>query len=127
MLSELSIIRLSFKGQKEASRFLPAAGVQAKDIDNCRRLGPAILETIKHQTFATLQHQLLALQAVELKSALIVLEKRAIKNFRKFSVFIKEKGERGHPDRKPRVVLFQRLLFIGVFILSPSLQASLLW
>ncbi|MBP6625234.1 MAG: hypothetical protein KA198_08680 [Chitinophagaceae bacterium] len=127
LLSVLSIVRWSFKGQKEASRFLPAAGVQMQDIAACQRLGPTILQTIQNHQFSELQEKLLALQAVELKSALIVLEKRAIKNFKKFSKFIKEKGARGDTDRIPRVRLFQRLLFVGVFILSPisSLTASL--
>lgn len=127
LLSVLSIVRWSFKGQKEASRFLPAAGVQTQDIAACRRLGPTILQSIQQQQFSTLQEKLLALQAVELNAALIVLEKRAIKNFRKFSLFIKEKGQRGQIERLPRVRLFQRLLFVGVFILSPisSLTASI--
>jgi hypothetical protein len=61
----------------------------------------------------------MAQKGVELDPGLIILEKRGIKNFRKFSLFIREKGERGDVARRGRVKLFSRLLFVGVFILSP--------
>lgn len=119
LASVLSIVRWSFKGQKEASRFLPAAGVQQQDIDNCRHFGPIILSHLKNGQLNTLHADLLSKKSVELSKALVILEQRGIKNFRKFSLFILEKGNRENPNRKARVKLFQRLLFIGVFILSP--------
>ena len=127
LASVLSIVRWSFKGQKEASRFLPAAGVQQEDIDNCRHLGPIILSHLKNGQLDTLHAALLNKKSVELSKALVILEQRAIKNFRKFSLFILEKGNREDPNRKKRVKLFQRLLFVGVFILSPisSFTASI--
>lgn len=127
LASVLSIVRWSFKGQKEASRFLPAAGVQQQDIDNCKHWGPTISSHLKAETLDLLHPALLAQKSVELSKALVILEQRAIKNFRKFSLFILEKGNREDPNRKKRVKLFQRLLFVGVFILSPisSLTASI--
>ncbi len=119
LASILSIVRWSFKGQKEASRFLPAAGVQQQDIDNCQHLGPIILSHLKNGHLDTLHAALLNKKSVELSKALVILEQRGIKNFRKFSLFILEKGNREDPNRKARVKLFQRLLFVGVFILSP--------
>lgn len=119
LLSILTIIRWSFKGQKEATRFMPEAGVQQKDIQNADRFGEMILSAMQNQQFSTLHQQLLERDAVELQPGLVVLEKRGIKNFRKFSTFILEKGNRGDIARKSRVVLFKRLLIIGVFILSP--------
>ncbi len=62
---------------------------------------------------------LLRENAIELQPGLVILEQRGIANFRKFSTYILEKGKRGDLQRKSRVRLFQNLLFVGVFILSP--------
>lgn len=119
LTSVLTIIRWTFKGQKEATRFMPEAGVQQKDIKSSSRFGSIILSALQNNSVHELQKALLAENAIELKPGLVVLEKRGITNFRKFSKFIMEKGPRGDEARKPRVKLFQRLLFVGVFILSP--------
>ncbi len=119
LTSVLTIIRWTFKGQKEATRWMPEAGVQKQDIAAASRFGPAILSALQNESSGQLQQVLLSLQAVELRPGLVILEKRGITNFRKFSKFILEKGKRGDESRKPRVQLFQRLLFVGVFVLSP--------
>ncbi|HMN32105.1 MAG TPA: hypothetical protein PKA54_01895 [Chitinophagaceae bacterium] len=119
LISVLTVMRWTFKGQKEKSTFLPDAGVQSIDITNASRFGNPILKSIESNQFQNLQTNLLKLNAVDLKPDLVILEKRGIKNFRKFSNFILKKGERGNPQRLPRVKLFKRLLIIGVFILSP--------
>ncbi len=119
LISVLTVIRWTFKGQKEKSTFLPEAGVQQKDIEKGARFGEPILNCLELNDFQNLQQNLLKLNAVDLKPGLIILEKRGINNFRKFSKFILAKGKRGDPNRLSRVKLFQRLLLIGVFILSP--------
>lgn len=119
LVSILTIIRWTFKGQKEATKNMPEAGVQKKDIEEANRFGSLILDAITTNDFSNLHQSLLAKKGIELNPALVILEERGIKNFRKFAKFIYEKGERGNVNRKPRVQLFTRLLFIGVFILSP--------
>ncbi len=119
LISVLTVMRWTFKGQKEKSTFLPDAGVQSIDIANASRFGKPILKSIETNQFQNLHTNLLELKAVNLKSDLVILEKRGIQNFRKFSNFILKKGKRGNPERLPRVKLFKRLLIIGVFILSP--------
>src|SRR5207248_896006 len=47
LISLFTVIRWSFSGQKEASRWLPAAGVQDKDIEAAARFGRPILEAAK--------------------------------------------------------------------------------
>jgi hypothetical protein len=124
LTSVLTVIRWTFKGQKESSSWLPEAGVQKNDIAAASRFGKPILEILQSGQWDFMQNKLLELQGIELKPGLIVLEKRAIKNFRKFSMFILERGHRGDLSRKPRVLLFKRLLLVGVFILSPISQLS---
>lgn len=127
LTSILTIIRWTFEGQKAATKRLPEAGVQQKDIDAARRFGPIISTALNSGNLSDLHQQLLNEDGVELNPALVILEKRGIKNFRKFAAYIYEKGERGNPERAKRVTLFSRLLAIGVFILSPisSLTASI--
>jgi hypothetical protein len=119
LVSLFTVIRWTFKGQKEASGMLPEAGVQTPDIHAAERFGPLLLQAAQRKQYDTLQAQLLDSKAVTLKPTLIVLEKRGITNFRKFAKFIREKGERGNPARRPRVKLFQRLLMMGIFVFSP--------
>lgn len=127
LISLLTIIRWNFKGQKEASGWLPAAGVQNEDINNAQRFGKPILEHLENNNLANLQQDLLNIGAVELKPGLVLLEQRGIKNFRYWAKFIREKGGPGDPNRKGRVTTFKRLLLTGIFILSPisSLSAKI--
>lgn len=119
LISLFTIIRWSFKGQKEAGRFLPEAGVQQKDIEASARFGEIILNTIQKNDWLQLQSQLLQKGAVTVKPGLVLLEKRGVKNFLKFATYIQSKGKRGDTRRLPMVKLFKRLLIIGIFVLSP--------
>ncbi|HEY8396800.1 MAG TPA: hypothetical protein VIK80_02595 [Flavihumibacter sp.] len=119
IISLFTIIRWNFTGRKEASRWLPEAGVQTADINRADRFGPVIMEAARTGEWEKLQPALLAQGAVNLKPTLIILEKRGIKQFRKFAVYIRQKGERGNPARLGRVNLFKRLLLTGIFVLSP--------
>ncbi|MEZ5047022.1 MAG: hypothetical protein R2831_08515 [Chitinophagaceae bacterium] len=119
VISLLTVMRWTFKGQKEASKWLPEAGISQKDILEAKKYGKIIFDFLNKKESHSLQKQLLEAHAVEMKPSLIILEKRGIKNFRKFARYIHEKGSRGSLDRLPRVRLFKRLLTTIVFILSP--------
>lgn len=124
LISTLTVIRWAFTGKKEASGVLPAAGVQDKDIQGCVRFGRPIYKHIQDGDFSGLQTDLLHAGAVDLKPGLILLEQRGITNFRKFATYIREKGGPGDPNRRGRVLLFKRLLIIGIFVLSPITNLS---
>ncbi|MBA3828930.1 MAG: dialkylresorcinol condensing enzyme DarA [Taibaiella sp.] len=119
LVSLLSFIRFAFKGQKEKSRFLPAAGVQDKDIKASKRFGPPIYEHLVNGTLDSLQDELLGIGSVALNPGLVLLEQRGIKNFRFWANYIRQKGGAGDPNRKGRVKQFQRLLLTAIFVLSP--------
>jgi hypothetical protein len=119
LVSLLTVIRWSFKGQKEASGMLPAAGVQDEDILAANRFGPIIYKHLHENNLIDLQRDLLMAGAVKLKSGLVILEQRGIKNFRYWAKFIREKGGPGDLSRAKRVILFKNLLLVGIFILSP--------
>lgn len=119
LVALFTIIRWAFKGQKEASGILPEAGVSTHDINNATRFGQPILAHLNNNQLDTLQNTLLDKGAITMKPGLIILERRGITNFRKFATYIREKGGPGDSNRKSRVKLFQRLLMLGIFVLSP--------
>jgi hypothetical protein len=119
LISTLTVIRWSFTGKKEASRFLPAAGVQNEDIHDASRFGPIIFKHLTAETLVDLQGDLLAAGAISLDPGLVLLEQRGIKNFRFWAKFIRKKGGPGDPNRRGRILLFKRLLLTAIFILSP--------
>lgn len=128
LVSLLTIIRWAFSGQKERSRWLPEAGVQARDLIATSRFGKPLLEAAQMpETHTGLHEKLVSDGAVPLNTSLVLLEQRGIKNFRYWSRFIREKGAAGAPERQGRVRLFKRLLITAIFILSPisSLTAFL--
>ncbi len=119
LISLLTVMRWAFQGQKEASGLLPEAGISQDSIRDARRFGPCIGKALEKGDYTRLQEELLALGAVPLKSSRILLEKRGILNFRFWGPFIAQKGGPGDRRRIPRLRLFQYLLLIGIFILSP--------
>lgn len=119
LISLLTVIRWTIKGKKEASGWLPAAGVQEKDMIKAQRYGVPILRHLTENKLDSLQQELLMLGAVQLNPALILLEQQGIKNFRYWANYIREKGGPGDLNRLSRVNLFKRLLLTGIFVLSP--------
>ncbi len=126
LVSLLTVIRWSFKGQKEASGMLPAAGVQQRDIEATSRFGNIIYKHLAEDNLFDLQRALLSSGAVQLRPGLVILEQRGIKNFRFWSKFIREKGGPGDPARAGRVLMFKNLLLVAIFILSPISTATAL-
>jgi len=119
LISLLTIIRWAMKGQKEASGWLPAAGVQDVDIKNSKRFGRIINEHLSGNNFITLQDALLKDDAIVLNPGLVLLEQRGIKNFRYWAKYIREKGGPKDPNRAGRIKQFKNLLLVGIFVLSP--------
>jgi len=119
LISLLTIIRWAMKGQKEASGWLPAAGVQAVDVQNSKRFGKVINKHLAANNYSALQNDLLQENAVVLNPGLVLLEQRGIKNFRYWAKYIREKGGPKDPNRKGRIKQFKNLLLVGIFVLSP--------
>jgi len=123
MTSTLTIIRWLFKGQKQGSGLLPAAGVSEEDIAQTAQFGKLIQTTLATQNWHQLQAELIAAKAVTLKTNLIILERRGVANFPKFAHKIVAKGAPGDVARKPLTNVFKNLLIVSIFILSPITNA----
>lgn len=119
LISVMSIMRWAFKGQKEASGLLPEAGVSGRDIKDAQRFCSIIEQHLTNNQLDTLHEELLAKGAIHLEPGLVLLEKKGVKNFRKFAAYIREKGGPGAIERQGRVNKFKNLLAVAIFILSP--------
>lgn len=119
IISTLTVIRWAMKGQKEATRFLPAAGVREADIQAAQAFGKPILRHLQEGTLDQLNDELLKMDAVQIKPGLVLLEQTGVKNFRKWSKYIADKGGPGAAERQGRVKQFKNLLIVAIFILSP--------
>jgi len=74
LTSVLTIIRWLLHGQKEKSRFLPAAGVSETEIQQAEKFGVPILKSIQTSNFEILQPELLKINAVEINYPILKLE-----------------------------------------------------
>jgi len=124
LVSVITIVRWLLKGKKEATRFLPPAGVQEKDIQAAARFADPIGKALQHGNYQQVHQQLLELDAVTLKPNLVLLENRGIKAFRFWSAYISAKGGPGAPERQPRLFMYRTLLLLGIIALSPLTAIS---
>lgn len=127
LISLITILRWAFKGKKEATRFLPQAGVQENEIITSSRFAGPIAQALAGGKWEELHPQLLALDSVELLPNLVVLEGKGIKAFRFWAKFISAKGGPGAASRQGRVSMYRGLLLVGIFVLTPiSIITSLI-
>ncbi|HEY1164328.1 MAG TPA: hypothetical protein VGE90_04155 [Chitinophaga sp.] len=124
LVSVITIVRWLLKGKKEATRFLPPAGVQEKDIQAAARFADPIGKALQQGNYQQVHQQLLELDAVTLKPNLVLLENRGIKAFRFWSAYISAKGGPGAPERQPRLFMYRTLLLVGIVALSPLTAIS---
>jgi hypothetical protein len=119
LVSVLTIIRWLFYNRKEATRWLPAAGVSDDDIKNASRFGDVINETLVKGNWNDLQTNLMHEKAVEYKPGIVFLEKTGHKIFGIWANFIRKKG--GYQDKKRalRIKLFCYYLFFVLYVASP--------
>lgn len=119
LVSVMTIVRWQFKGRKEATRFLPAAGVQEKDIQAAVRFAAPIGKALRDDSYNGIHEQLLELDAVTLKPNLVLLENRGVRAFRFWSGYISAKGGPGSPERQLRLLVYRTMLLLGIVVLSP--------
>ncbi|SJZ98659.1 hypothetical protein SAMN04488128_102165 [Chitinophaga eiseniae] len=127
LVSLITILRWAFKGKKEATRFLPQAGVQENEIVTSSRFAGPIATALETRKWESLHPQLMSLDAVELLPNLVLLENNGISAFRFWARFISAKGGPGAAARQGRVTMYRSLLLVGIFILTPiTLFSSLI-
>ncbi len=97
----------------------PKPGISDKDIAEAERFGKPIYEALKNGDYKNLQKNLLELGAIDLVPNVVFMELRAKLFFRKWSKFIRKKGEHGDPNRVGRLKFFKWYLLFAIFVASP--------
>jgi hypothetical protein len=120
LLSVVSVIRWMFKGKKDRYlKIIPPAGVSNEDIKHAGIYGAIILNCLQTGDFGGLQHNLIEAGAVDVKTGLVMIEKRGIVLFRLWARFILKKGTYGETARIFRVRLFKFYLLAVIYLVSP--------
>ena len=99
--------------------FFPKPGISDKDIAHAERFGKPVYEALESTSYNKLQDKLLELGAIDLVPNVVFMELRAKLFFRKWSKFIRKKGEHGNPNRIGRLKIFKWYLLIAIFVASP--------
>ena len=122
-ISVITAARWSFKGKKEATDLLPAAGISDDDITAAKRFGAPICKHLAADNLIGLQQALLALGAVRLNSALVATEQHRIKHYRRGAQDIQVKNDTG---RAKRIKLFKNIIVVGYIVWPAFLLLTLL-
>lgn len=119
LVSVLTIVRWLIRGKKEASRFLPAAGVSDSDIAASARFAPALMEAIQTGNYTNLQAKLYQLKAVEYLPFIAFIERNGHRLFGIWASFILKKGGYQAPQRAFRLKCFMYYLFAVLYLVAP--------
>ncbi len=119
LVSVLTIVRWLFYNKKEATRWLPPAGVRDKDIAASYRFGSIINETLENGNWNNLQDELMKAGAAEYKPSVVFVEKAGHRMFGFWANFIRKKGGYQDQKRAKRVWMFCYYLFFVLYIASP--------
>lgn len=122
-LNHVSVITIQhwmFTGKKDSYLgIFPKPGVSEKDISQSVKFGEPIREALHGNNFGDLQKNLLRKGAVQVKSFLITVEKRAVILFDKWATFIRKKGNQGEAKRHGRVKMFKFYLLFAIWFIAP--------
>lgn len=114
-VSVITIVQWMFTGKKEKYLGLfPKPGVSEQDIKEASRFGETISNALKSNSFETLQKELIAKNAVEIRPFLITVDKKANKMFKKWASFIK-----GSTKRPFLLKIFNIYLIVAIWLVSP--------
>lgn len=114
-MSAVSILYWMLTGKKEKYLgIFPKPGVSDQDIANAKVFGNTVMQHLQRNDYHTLQRELVAQKAVEVKPNLMFIESKATKLFGLWAKLII-----GKKNRKPWVTLFKYYLLVALFIIAP--------
>lgn len=119
-ISVITIVKWMFSGEKKHYLgIFPKPGVSQKDIEDSKKFGKPILQSLQKNDYNLLQENLLKLNAVNVKPFLISTDKKANVLFNKWANFIIKKGKYGDPKRLKRLKLFKNYLLFAIWVVMP--------
>ncbi|NHF60574.1 dialkylresorcinol condensing enzyme DarA [Flavobacteriaceae bacterium TP-CH-4] len=119
-LSVITIQHWMLRGKKD--RYLgifPKPGVSKKDISEAKKFGRPIKACLLSGDFSKLQDELLGLNAVTIKPALIQTDKRGNVIFSKWAALVTKKSKAGTASRKRWLRGFKYYLQFAIWIIAP--------
>ena len=119
LVSVITVVRWLLYGKKDATRFLPAAGVSQEQIDNATVYGHIIKEALDSGEFSGLQDNLMKEKAVTFLPTVYFIEKNGYRLWGQWAKFILKKGPYNDPKRVPYLRLFCYYLFFVLYVVSP--------
>jgi hypothetical protein len=119
LISAITILRWLLKNKKEATRFLPAAGISPADLQQSACFGDILLDTLKHDKFDALQARLMEKKALTFLPTVYFVEKNGFKLWGQWARFVLKQGPSNSPAREPSLRLFKYYLFFVLFVISP--------
>jgi menaquinone-dependent protoporphyrinogen IX oxidase len=119
LVSVLTIVRWLINGKKEASRFLPAAGVSDFEILSTDRFGYSIINALKNQELNNLQNNLIAQKAIHVDYHIMKTEFAGSRIFGIWAKMINNNSKPGSLKRKRLLIFFKYYLYFVIFIVSP--------
>ncbi|MDR2680438.1 MAG: hypothetical protein LBC47_06465 [Tannerella sp.] len=119
LVSVITVVRWLFYNKKEATRFLPAAGVSSEDIRHAEVFGQIIRDALERNDLSTLQADLMRERAVTFLPTVYFIEKNGYRLWGQWAKFILRKGAYKAPERKPYLRAFCAYLFFVLYAVSP--------
>tara|TARA_R110002167_G_scaffold163242_18_gene360020 strand:- start:3485 stop:4411 length:927 start_codon:yes stop_codon:yes gene_type:complete len=119
-ISVITIVYWLLHGKKDRMfGIFPRPGVSDADIVGAEKFGKPIREALLSGDFESLQQQLLGLDAVKIRPALISTEKRGTLIFSKWASLVQKKAKGGPKQRKKWLTFFKYYLLFAIWIISP--------
>jgi len=122
LVSLITVLAHALSGEKgKYLGIFPKYGVNEKDIAKGKLFGEVIRKHANARTLDTLQPELNALGALDIRGNLMLMEGRGKALFPIYARFISKKGPHGAKERQGRVRIFGMVLPTAILILSPVL------
>lgn len=123
LISVLTIVRWLFKGKKEASKFLPDAGVSDNEIKSASKFGIEIQKALQNNRLSDLQGRLENLGAVKVDYHIMKTEFAGSRMFGIWSSIILKRSSGNIKKRKRLLRLFKYYLYFVIYVISPISSA----
>ncbi|MDR2913295.1 MAG: hypothetical protein LBV74_00420 [Tannerella sp.] len=119
LVSVITIVRWLFYNKREATRFLPAAGVSPSEVDHAAVYGHIIKDALEQNDYSGIQEKLMDNNAVTFLSTVYFIEKNGYRLWGHWARFIIRKGTYNDPKREPYLRVFCAYLFFVLYAVSP--------
>ena len=129
LVSVLTIFRWLIGNKKEATRFLPAAGVSDADIASLSNISEDICLALKTKDFQEMQRSIVNKGGLKFNPNIYFIENNGNKIWGAWARWVLKKGSYGDPARAARLKIFKWYLLTLIFAISPfgSLFFKLTW